>query len=89
MLNGHQDVFTDNKVVMTGHNVGLQLCHPPGKTVTSDNEYYTPNGTIQECGKPLREWQRDGSSNDPGSSVHKYPSDAKIIEWAKLKLFIH
>merc|ERR1712224_993960 len=43
MINGHEDIFTDNKVVMTGDSVGRLACHSPGKTVLKDNEYYTPN----------------------------------------------
>ena len=86
--NGHENVFTDNKVVLTGDNVGEIICTHPGKTIIKDNEYFTPNGTIEECGMPLHKWQEKNDNNDPGSSVHKHPSDATIIEWAKIKLLI-
>lgn len=82
-LDGHEDVFTNNKVVMTGSDVGGVQCQAPGKTKMSGNQYYTPNGTVTECGKSLEEWQNMDSDNEPGSSVDKIPSDAEIIGWAR------
>ena len=89
MLDGHQDVFTGNKVVMTGNNVGGPQCHAPGKTTMGQNDYYTPDGTANECGSSLADWQKKSKDNEPGSTVSKTPSDDVIIGWAKAKLNIN
>jgi hypothetical protein len=88
MLDGHEDVFSGNKVVMTGSNVGGPQCKPPGKTQMSDNAYFTPDGTVSECGMSLADWQEKGDS-EKGSTAAKTPSDDTIIGWAKEKLGIH
>ena len=51
-----------------------------------DNEYYTADGNITECGMPLASWQAKGDDNDKGSTVAVYPKDDVIIGWAKEKL---
>ena len=89
MLDGHQDVFTGNKVVMTGNNVGGPQCNAPGKTTMGQNDYYTPDGTAHECGSSLADWQKKSKDNEPGSTVSKTPSDDVIIGWAKAKLNIN
>ena len=89
MLDGHQDVFTGNKVVMTGNNVGGPQCNAPGKTTMGQNDYYTPDGTANECGSSLADWQKKSKDNEPGSTVSKTPSDEVIIGWAKAKLNIN
>jgi len=84
-LSNDVDVFTGNKAVITGNNVGGPQC--PGKkgnpaTIMANNSYYTPTGKVTECGKPLAQ------SGDMGSTVAKTPTDATIIGWASAKLGI-
>jgi hypothetical protein len=84
MLAGHEDFFTGNKVVMTGKNVGSMTCTGEGTTILGNNTYFTSDGTVTECGKPLSDWQATGK--DKGSTVEKYPSDDSIIAMAKTML---
>lgn len=84
MLDGHEDKFYNNKVVMTGNNFGGDTCTGTGATQVHDNSYYTPTGAMTECSKSLADWQSDG--HDQGSSVAKTPADADIITWGKAKL---
>ena len=79
-LDGHEDVFTANRVVLTGTDVGGVQCAAPGMPVMSRNAYYTPTGAISECGADLADWQALG--NYANSSVAPIPSDATIIGWA-------
>lgn len=88
-LVGHEDYFYDNRVVVTGGKVGGFRCTDDpqgkfGKTVLHDNEYFTADGNISECGMSLQAWQAKGG--DKGSSVAPYPDDSVIIGWAKAKL---
>jgi len=83
MLDGHEDVFENNRVVMTGTNVGGPQCSAPGKTKMANNAYYTPSGDVSECGSSLADWQAKDSSNEPNSTVSKTPSDEAIIGWAR------
>lgn len=83
MLDGHEDVFRNNRVVMTGSKVGGPQCAAPGKTDMSNNAYYTPSGDVSECGSSLSDWQAKDSTNDPNSTVAKTPSDETIIGWAR------
>merc|ERR1712203_936818 len=55
-LDGHEDYFYGNKVVLTKNQVGGVQCKDV-KTVLHDNSYYTPDGTLQECGVNLTEAQ--------------------------------
>jgi len=84
MLDGHEDHFEHNTVVLTGTNVGSFTCSGTGKTVMSHNSYYTSSGSITECGQPLQDWQVKGE--DVGSTVAALPDDATIIGWAKALL---
>ena len=83
-LDGHEDYFYNNKVVMTGSNVGGFTCDGTGKTVVHDNKYFNPDGSVQECKMSLADWQKKGE--DKGSSAAKIPSDDTIISWAKAML---
>ena len=85
-LDGHEDVFTGNKVVMTGSSVGGPQCDAPGKTVMSNNAYFSPNGTVTECGSDLQTWQAKAADNEPGSTAAAIPDDDVIIQWAADKL---
>ena len=87
-MDGHEDVFSGNYVVLTGTDVGSPQCKSPGKTVMGNNSYFTPTGDINECGKSLRDWQKAGD-NEPGSTVAKTPSDEAIIGVASARLGIH
>jgi hypothetical protein len=86
MLDGHEDNFSGNQVVLTGTDVGRPNCEAPGKTVMGNNSYYTSTGKVTECKMTLQEWMAKG--NEVGSSVGKTPADATIIGWAKAKLGI-
>ena len=66
---------------------GKFSCHAPGKTVMANNQYFTQDGSITECGTSLAKWQAmSPGNNDPGSNVTKLPSDATIIAKVKAKL---
>ena len=84
MLDGHEDHFEKNQVVLTGTKVGGFTCSGAGTTVLSGNQYFTSSGGVTECGKPLKEWQAAG--HDKGSTVTKLPDDATILDWARAKL---
>ena len=86
MLDGHEDNFSGNVVVMTGSDVGSPTCSGEGKTTMGNNSYITPDGTANECGGTLQDWMAKG--NEQGSSVAKTPADSVIIGWAKAKLSI-
>jgi len=84
MLDGHEDKFYDNKVVMTGTNFGSFTCTGQGATQVHNNQYFTSTGNMTECGKDLDVWQAAG--HDQSSSVAKTPESAQIINWAREKL---
>ena len=83
-LDGHEDYFYGNHVVLTGGDVGGFACDGPGKTVLHDNAYYTKDGKITECKMDLAAWQAKGE--DSGSTVATWPKDADVIKMAKAKL---
>ena len=83
-LDGHEDYFYGNHVVLTGGDVGGFACDGPGKTVLHDNAYYTKDGKITECKMDLAAWQAKGE--DAGSTVATWPKDADVIKMAKAKL---
>merc|ERR1712066_307561 len=84
MLDGHEDKFYNNQVVMTGTNFGSPTCTGTGATQIHDNKYYTNTGSMTECGKDLAAWQAAGQ--DKGSTVAKVPKDDELINWGKAKL---
>ena len=86
-LDGHEDKFESNRVVMTGSDVGGVQCKAPGKTKMGNNEYFTPDGNLTECGVSLQDWQSAGSDNEPNSTVLPLPQDSEIISWARDLLF--
>ena len=87
-IDGHQDSFFDNTVIMTGEDVGILRCDPleEGKTVMHDNRYYTTSGEVSECEFPLEEWQSKSPENDPKSTVETWPSTEYILDLARKKL---
>merc|ERR1712178_554867 len=80
-IDGREDLFTGNKVVTTGSDVGSFTCSGTGKTIVNNNQYFTSSGQTSECKMPLDKWQKQGE--DKGSTVAKIPSDETIIGWAK------
>jgi hypothetical protein len=81
-LPGHQDKFYNNKVIMTGTDVGSINCKD--KDVHADlskNYFFNPSGNVTVCGKSLAEAQEAGL--DSGSSVATTPSDEQVIAWGK------
>lgn len=86
MLDGHEDHFTGNKVVMTGTNVGSFTCTGTGTTVLGNNTYYTSSGAVKECGVDLADWQKKDPKNDAGSAVDKWPTDDAVVAWARTLL---
>ena len=66
-LDGHEDYFYGNHVVLTGGDVGGFACDGPGKTVLHDNAYYTKDGKITECKMDLAAWQAKGEDAGPPS----------------------
>lgn len=80
-LEGHEDLFVNNKVVMTGEKLGGFKCQGAGKTILHGNNYFTPTGNVIECDMNLTDWQRHG--NDVNSTVSKLPSDDTILSWAR------
>jgi hypothetical protein len=79
-LEGHEDYFYDNKVVLTSNDVGGAECHG-ARTQMSKNQYFTPAGNITECGKSLPDSQQRGM--DVNSTVAKVPSDDTILGWGR------
>jgi len=69
---GHEDKFFNNRVVMTGHDVG-SAC---SSIEVSDNHYFTPTGEVNECG------------HGPSGSVTTHPSDDELLGWASELLSI-
>ena len=55
-----------------------------GTTVMGGNEYYTLNGTVNECGVELSAWQKEGHDKD--STAGTIPKDEIIIQWASTLL---
>jgi len=85
--NGHEDYFYSNKVVMEADGTyGHGTCSGTGKTVVHDNEVYSPNAKVTECGETLESWQAKG--NDPGTKAYKLPEDAVLVGWIKQLLDI-
>jgi len=87
MLDGHEDTFASNHVVLTGSNVGSFTCKGTGKTIMANNTYYTSTGSVTECGAKLADWQKQG--NDGGSEGAIWPTDAALTALAAAKLGIN
>merc|ERR1712070_412814 len=77
-LEGHEDYFYGNKVVLTGTNIGGAQCNDP-KTQMHDNQYFS-SGTPQLCGKDLKDIQSQGMEKD--STAGALPADDTILGWA-------
>merc|ERR1711957_919584 len=83
-LAGHQDHFDDNVAIVRGSSVGSPQCAGV-RTEMSGNRYFTGNGNISLCGKPLAEAQKEGL--DQGSTVSWFPRDDVILGWARTLLW--
>jgi len=79
-LEGHEDRFLGNRVVLTGADVGGPQCESP-QTIMADNRYYLAGGNLTECGVTLSESQAAGM--DLRSTQGPIPDDATIIGWAQ------
>jgi len=83
-LEGHEGRFFRNKVVMAAAtDLGKFQCN---STVVYGNNYYTPTGTMTECGMPLEDWQKRG--HDVNSTVSKLPNDDTVLDWARNLLLL-
>ena len=80
-LPGHQDQFFENKVVLTGTDLGDFACTGNATLIIHDNAYYTASGNLTEYGMPLSSWQARGG--DKGSKISSLPSDSEILLWAR------
>merc|ERR1719329_1621622 len=69
---GHKDKFFNNRIVMTGHDVG-SAC---SSIEVSDNHYFTSTGEVNECG------------HGPSGSVSTHPSNDELLGWASELLSI-
>jgi hypothetical protein len=83
-LEGHEDYFVENRVIMVGDSVGGFKCKGPGALIIGNNSYYTASGNVTECKMQLREWQKQGK--DLNSTSSRYPPDVEVIQWAKTML---
>ncbi|KAJ1447220.1 pectin lyase fold/virulence factor [Pelagophyceae sp. CCMP2097] len=81
-LKGHEDKFFRNKCVLTSNDVGKPQCGEPFTKMYS-NEYFTKDGTVNECGHSLQDLQKKKPDHEVNSTVDKFPSDETILKWAK------
>jgi hypothetical protein len=85
MLDGHEDEFDHNRVVLTHSTFGYATCNGTGATRVHDNQYFTPDGSLAECHMSLAEWQAEG--RDVGSTVSVGPPDSTVVQWGRDLLF--
>jgi len=84
---GHEDYFYSNKVVLSSDGTyGHGTCSGTGKTVVHDNQVFSPNAKVDECGVSLAEWQARG--NDPRTTAAHTPADEVIVGWVQQMLGI-
>ena len=72
-----------------GGNTSMPITQTGPLTLTLTpigNTYYTPDGTLKECGVTLQAWEQQG--NDVGSKVYQWPTDEAITTMAAQKLGI-
>ena len=60
--------------------VSFTLPRVTGIDIVRNNSVHTLNGTIQECGVPLADWQGQSQYNDPGTTVGLFPTDEQLLE---------
>jgi len=85
-LQNHSNLFANNKVFMTGIDVGHFKCDGVGHDELHDNEYYTMTGFVTECGMSLKDWQANGTNHDARSVVKKFTSNDDLLALGKVKL---
>lgn len=86
-LNGHEDYFYNNTVVMTKDgDYGNMQCSGDGVTVVHDNKIHTPTGKVTECGMSLADWQAKG--HDPNTTASTFPSDDDLVKMSRQLLGI-
>jgi len=59
--------------------VSWSLPRVTGIDVVHDNRVFTPDGTVQECGYNLSDWQALSPYNDPGTTVAAFPPDEELL----------
>merc|ERR1712232_185595 len=79
-LEGHEDYFYDNKVVLTTNIVQAERQCTDPKTHRHDNQYFQSDKNVTLCGMDLAEAQSQGM--DKGSTVSALPNDDVILGWA-------
>ena len=79
---GYNDGYTNNTCVFTG---GYNSDCKVDKSVdVRANRVFSRDGTLEVCGVPFAEWQRQG--HDPETTLGKWPADATLVAWAKAVL---
>jgi hypothetical protein len=87
MLDGHQDQFTNNYVILESDgDYALPICSGTGMTILANNTVRSPTGNITECGMSLAKWQSGG--NDPGTVAGPYDAAETVISLARQRLFV-
>ena len=83
---GDNSTTTANVYFKDNNNIGDSaswvswiLPRVTGIDIVHDNQVFTKDGTIQECGMDLSAWQALSPFNDPGSSVAPFPPDAALL----------
>jgi len=78
-LEGHEDYFYGNKIVMTSTDLGRAQCADP-KTQMHDNQYFA-SGNLTLCGVDLAQAQSQ-LGMETGSTDSPLPTDDAILGWA-------
>jgi hypothetical protein len=76
--------FKDTSAVIEDASwVSWTLNRITGVDIVKNNTIYTKDGTIQECGMNLSDWQNKSEWNDPGTTVQVFPSDEELLQICK------
>jgi len=78
-LEGHEDYFYENKVVLRGSDIGSPQCADP-KTQMHDNQYFSDSKQLTICKMDFADVQSQGM--EKGSTVSSIPADDTILGWA-------
>ena len=84
---GANDWFVNNSLILTDNTGYTSNCDLPAGTSgfkVYNNSIYLPKGNLTVCNMTFEQWQSKG--NDPGTTIHKLPTDDDIIAMAKEKL---
>mmetsp|Transcript_4887 Transcript_4887/g.8715 ORF Transcript_4887/g.8715 Transcript_4887/m.8715 type:complete len:863 (-) Transcript_4887:94-2682(-) len=91
---GEEDKLHHSRIVLLSPEIGYtryecNRCQKNGDScpIVHDNMVYTSTGkTGNICGQDFAD--RVAAGLDPGSAVHKWPSPAEVIDWARALLFL-